>query len=58
MTSPPSTSSWEGWLWRLVIAVVVIELLASFLPKILPSLIVLAIIAVVLRLVWFFTSHY
>lgn len=51
--SPPSL---ERVLWTLVIAVVALELLAAVLPWLLPTLIVLALVAVAVRLVWWYTQ--
>jgi hypothetical protein len=53
-----SQPSLERLLWWLIAAVIGLELLASVLPRLLVPLIVLAIAAVIVRLVWFFTSHY
>lgn len=46
---------WERLLWWLVAAVVGLELLASILPRVLVPLVVLAVVAVVLRLIWWYT---
>jgi hypothetical protein len=53
-----SQPSWERLLWWLIAAVIGLELLASVLPRLLVPLIGLASVAVIVRLVWFFTGRY
>jgi hypothetical protein len=48
--------SWQRFIVWLIAAVIGLELLASVLPRLLPSLIVLAVIAVIVRLIWWFTQ--
>jgi hypothetical protein len=40
-----------------VLAVVVLSMLAAVLPRITPSLVMLALVAVIVRLVWSYTGH-
>jgi NhaP-type Na+/H+ or K+/H+ antiporter len=49
-------SSWERLLWWLIAAVIGLELLASVLPRLLVPLVVLAIVVIVVRLVWWYTQ--
>jgi hypothetical protein len=53
-----SQPSWERLLWWLIAVVIGLELLASVLPRLLVPVVVLALVAVIVRLVWFFTSRY
>jgi len=46
---------WERLLWSLIAAVVGLELLAAVLPRVLVSLVVLAAVVAVLRLIWWYT---
>jgi hypothetical protein len=48
--------SWERLLWLLIAAVIGLELLASVLPRLLVPFVVLAVVAVILRLVWWYTQ--
>lgn len=48
--------SWERLLWSLIAAVVGLELLADLLPRLLVPLMVLAVVAVIVRLVWWYTQ--
>ncbi len=50
---PPS---WERLVWSLIAAVIGLELLASVLPRLLVPLVVLAVVVVVVRLVWWYTQ--
>ncbi len=52
-TGPPS---WERLLWSLIATVVGLELLAGALPRLLVPLVVLAVVAVIVRLVWWYTQ--
>jgi hypothetical protein len=52
-TGPPS---WERLVWSLIAAVIGLELLASVLPRLLAPLVVLAVVAVIVRLVWWYTQ--
>jgi hypothetical protein len=49
---PPS---WERLLWWLIVAVIGLELLVGVLPRLLAPLVVLAVVAVIVRLVWWYT---
>jgi hypothetical protein len=49
---PPSL---ERVLWTLVIAIIGLELLVGVLPRIIAPVIVLAVVAVIVRLVWWYT---
>jgi len=50
--------SWERLVFWLVAFVITLQVLASVLPRLLVPLVVLAIAACVLRLVWTFTGRY
>jgi hypothetical protein len=50
--------SWERLVFWLIAAVIGLQLLASVLPRLLVPLAVLAAVACVVRLVWFFTDRY
>lgn len=56
--TPHGQPSWNSTLLRVIAAIIIFNLFLGVLPRVLPSLIVLAIIVVILRLVWFFTSRY
>lgn len=47
--------SWERRLFWLIAAVIGLELLADVLPRLLVPLIALAVVAVVVRLIWWHT---
>ena len=49
-------SSWERLLWRLIADVIGLELMASVLPRLLVSLVVLAVVVGLLRLIWWYTQ--
>ncbi|HEV3047008.1 MAG TPA: hypothetical protein VGY13_06560 [Solirubrobacteraceae bacterium] len=51
-TKPP----WERVLWGLIAAVIGLELLAGVLPRLLGPLVVLAVVVIVVRLVWWYTQ--
>jgi len=51
--SPPS---WERLLWCLLAAVIGLEVLASLLLRLLGPIVVLAIVATLLRLIWRYTQ--
>jgi hypothetical protein len=51
-----SQPSWERLLWTLIATVIVLELLVSILPHLIGSVVVLALVAVVVRLVWWYTQ--
>jgi hypothetical protein len=48
--------SWERLLWSLIATVIGLELLAGALPRPLVPLVVLAVVAVIVRLVWWYTQ--
>lgn len=48
--------SWERLLWTLISAVIVLELLAGVLPRLLGPLVVVAVVIGVLRLIWWYTQ--
>ena len=50
----PGPPSWERLLWSLIATVIGLELLAGVLPRLLVPLVVLAVIAVIVRLVWWY----
>jgi hypothetical protein len=50
-----SKPPWERLLWSLIGAAIGLELLAAVLPRLLVPLVVLAAIAVILRLIWWYT---
>ncbi|MGH2852712.1 MAG: hypothetical protein ACRDLF_00765 [Solirubrobacteraceae bacterium] len=50
--------SWERLLWWLIAAVIGLEVLAAMLPRVMPYLVVLAVVFVVVRLVIFYTDNY
>ena len=54
----PHQPSWERLVFWLIGAVIGLELLASVLPRLLIPLVVLAAVAGLLRLLWFFTNRY
>jgi hypothetical protein len=47
--------SWEHLVWWLIAGVIGLQLLASVLPRLLVPLVVLAIVAAGLRLIWWYT---
>lgn len=47
--------SWERLVWWLIAGVIGLQLLASVLPRLLVPLVVLAIVAAGLRLIWWYT---
>jgi hypothetical protein len=49
---------WERLILGLVVAAISIDVLATELPRVLPYLVVLAVIAVVVRLVFFHTRKW
>ncbi len=51
-----SQPSWERLAWWLIAFVIGLELLASVLPRLLAPLVVLAIIVVIVRVVWWYTQ--
>jgi hypothetical protein len=51
-TKPP----WERLLWGLIAAVIGLELLAGVLPRLLPAIVVVAVVAIAVRLVWWYTQ--
>ena len=50
--------SWEHLVFWLIAAVIGLQVLASVLPRLLVPLVVLAVVAAVLRLLWYFTNRY
>ena len=52
-SGPPS---WERLAWWLIAAVIGLELLAGVLPRLLVPLVVLAVVVVIVRLVWWYTQ--
>jgi hypothetical protein len=46
----------ERVLWQLIAAVIALELLSGVLPKMLVPLVVLSVVVIVLRLVWWYTQ--
>lgn len=48
--------SWERLVWWLIAAVIGLELLANVLPRLLVPLVVLAVVVVIVRLVWWYTQ--
>lgn len=46
----------ERLLWTLIITVIGLELLVGVLPHLLAPVIVLAVVAVIVRLVWWYTQ--
>jgi hypothetical protein len=48
--------SWERLAWWLIAAVIGLELLANVLPRLLVPLVVLAVVVVIVRLVWWYTQ--
>jgi hypothetical protein len=51
-----SQPSWERLAWWLIAAVIGLELLANVLPRLLVPLVVLAVVFVIARLVWWYTQ--
>lgn len=59
MVMPPeSKGSWQQLTLWLVAVAVGLQLVAAVLPRILPSLVVVAVIVCVLRLTWYFTGRF
>lgn len=50
--------SWQRLLWWLIAAVVGLDVLACVLPRLLPALVVLGVLAGLLRILWFYTDRY
>jgi hypothetical protein len=58
MSGSHQPPSWERIIAWLVVGAISLQVLAAVLPRLLVPLVVLAIVAVIVRLVWFFTSRY
>jgi hypothetical protein len=56
VTQPPTSPSWDGWLWRLIAVIGGLELCAGVLPRVLVPLIVLGVVLGLLRLIWWYTQ--
>ena len=56
--SGPGGSRWERVVVWLVAAAIGLQLLSRLLPRLLPGLVLLATVAGVLRLLWFYTSRH
>lgn len=50
------SSSWQGLAGKLIVAVIALEVLENAIPRLLTPLVVLALVAVILRLVWWYTQ--
>jgi hypothetical protein len=50
---PPS---WERIIAWLVVAAISLQLAAAVLPRLLPAIVVLAVVGIVVRLIWFYTQ--
>jgi hypothetical protein len=49
---------WERLVFCLVAAAIGLQVLAEALPRLLPSLVILAVTVAVIRIVWFYTNRY
>lgn len=54
----PKGQSWQSLVFGLVALAIGLQLVAAVLPRVLPSLVLIAVIVVALRFVWFFTGRF